>query len=74
MQCLGDRPTPRLADAMPLICVKILHLALDLVEPGEVLDACLGDLALVGRVQFDELVPGVCQASNFDDALGQQAL
>ncbi len=55
MQCLGDRPTPRLADAMPLICVQTLHFALDLVEPGEVLDAYLGDLALVGRVQFDEL-------------------
>lgn len=74
MQCLGDRPTSRLADAAPLICVQVLYLAPDLVEPGEVLDACLGDLALVGRVQFDELAPGVCQYPASMTPLASKAL
>lgn len=71
MQRLGDRPTPRLPDATPLIGIQVLHLALDLVEPGEVLDASLRDLALVGRVQFDELAPRMREAASLDDALGQ---
>jgi hypothetical protein len=38
MQCLGERPPPRLVEATPLTFVQVFHLVLELVETGEVLD------------------------------------
>ena len=42
-----------------------------LIDPGELCQGELGDLALVGRVQVEELAPGVCQAAGFCHALAE---
>jgi hypothetical protein len=44
---------------LALIGAELLDLALDLVDPRELLQRELGDLALIGRVQIEELAPRV---------------
>ena len=41
---------------------------------GELLQGELGDLALVGRLQVEELAPGVGQAAHLGNAVGDQGV
>ena len=57
MQCLQDRPGLLLPNGLPLLGPQLFDFALDVIDPGELLQGELGDLALVGRVQVEELAP-----------------
>ncbi len=60
-----------LAHLQPLGCGQGQNFLFDLIDPGELRQGTLGDLALVGRVQLKELASRVCQAPGFCDALSK---
>jgi hypothetical protein len=59
MQGIGDRPCALLPDRQALVRGKRLHFALDLIELADVLERGLRDLALVRRMQIEELATRV---------------
>ncbi|MNL55550.1 hypothetical protein D3C87_1789720 [compost metagenome] len=59
---------------MALIGRNLLDLTLDLVDPRELLQRDLGDLALVRRVQIEELAPRVRQAADLGHTTCDQGL
>ena len=74
VQRIGDRLGSGLADMAARMRIELLHFALDIVELSEVLECLPGELAVVVRVQIEELAPGVREAPAFDHALGEQRL
>ena len=74
MQGVQDRPGLLLPNGLPLFGVQFFDFALDLIDPGELLQGELGDLALVGRVQVEELASCVGQAPHLGHAAGDQGL
>jgi hypothetical protein len=63
-----------LSHRLSCLGLQVLDLTLDLVDLAELLERELGDLALVGCVQVEELAPGVRQAAGLDDPAGLEAL
>lgn len=59
MQGIKQRFRLLLPDGLALIGRKLFDPALDLIHPRELLQRELGDLALIGRVQIEELAPRV---------------
>ena len=57
MQGIEQRLRLLLPDGLALIGAELLDLALDLVDSRELLQRELGDLALIGRMQIEELAP-----------------
>ena len=74
MQRIEHRFGVLLAQTQTLLHVEFFDLALDFVNPRELLQRELGDLALVGRMQVKELAPGVRQAACLQDAIGKSRL
>jgi hypothetical protein len=67
VQGVEQRASLLLSYRLSFLGCQVLDLALDLVNLAELLERELGDLALVGRVQFEELAPGVSQTAGLDD-------
>lgn len=59
MQGVQNRLRSLLPDCKALLGAELLDLTLDLIDSGELLQRALGNLALVGRVQIEELAPRV---------------
>ena len=74
MQGIEQRLRLLLPDGLALIGRKLPDLALDLVDPTELLQRELGDLALIGCMQIKELAPRVRQAADLGHATGDQGL
>lgn len=74
MKSVQDRPGLLLPNGLPLLGVQLFDVPLDLIDPGELLQGELGDLALVGRVQVEELAPGMGQTAHLGHAAGDQGL
>ena len=76
MQGIEQRLRLLLPDGLALIGAELLDLALDLVDPTELLQRELGDLALVRCVQIEELAPRVrlMRACTFKRCRGHQRL
>lgn len=64
-------PLPR---GLALFGSEFRALALDVIDPGELLLHEFGDLALVGCVQVEELASGVRQTTDFRQSLRQSLL
>lgn len=71
MQRIEHRLTVLLSNLLVLIGVQILHLAFDAVDLAELLQREPCDLALVGRMQIEELASGMRQATGFRYAVGK---
>ena len=63
-----------LAHGLALVGAECLDLTLDVVDLGKLLQRELGDLAFVGRVQVEELAPGMRQAAHLGHPAGDQRL
>lgn len=74
VQRLGDRCASFLSMLQPALVVEVTDVALDLVELADPLHRRARDRALVGRVQLDELAPGVSHAADLGDAALEQRL
>ena len=74
MQGIEQRLRLLLPDGLALIGRKRLDLALDLVDPRELLQRELGDLALVRCMQIEELAPRVRQAADLGHTTCDQGL
>ena len=67
VQCIQQWLGVLLPHGLALIGAQVLDLALDVIDPGELLQREAGDLALVRRMQIEELAPGVRQAADFSE-------
>ena len=74
MQGVQHRFALGLPDLQAHIGIELFDLALNVVDPGELLQSEPGDLALVGRMQVKEFAPGVRQAARLQDAIGKSRL
>lgn len=73
VQVVQERLRSLPPDCQTLLGAELLDLTLDLVDAGQLLQRALGDPALVGRVQIEELAPRVGEAAHLGDAGSQNA-
>lgn len=74
MQAIDDRPGFVLAQLPSMFGEQLSPFALHLVQLADVLEGLLGQLALVGDMQIEELAAGVGHATDFGDALLETGL
>jgi len=65
VQRIEDRLGVLLPDGLALIGAQVFHLALNVVDLGELLQGEPGKLAFVGRMQVEEFASGVEGVQNF---------
>jgi hypothetical protein len=74
VQGIQYRAAVLLAHLQLLWCRKGLDVPFDLIDPGELRQGKLGNLALVGHMQVEELASGVSQATGFGHTLAKAGL
>jgi len=74
MQSLGNRSGLCRPHDLALFRCQILGFPLHLVQQLDVLQSLLGQHALIGDVQIEELAPGVGHAANLGDAVAEPGL
>ncbi|MNR00265.1 hypothetical protein D3C85_1160320 [compost metagenome] len=68
MKCVDDRRCFVLPYALPDIRFQLASLSLNFVQGCDVMQRFVGDLALVGRVQIEELAARMRHAADFRNA------